>query len=56
MWKPKESFCTVKKASVDPLKENEPCWKLRKGLRWIDPGEFPLKKPKEAFVMKPGRA
>ena len=34
MWKPKESYCTVKKEVVDPLAENEPCYVLRKGLRY----------------------
>jgi hypothetical protein len=37
MWKPQESYCTVKKTSVEPLKENEPCWKLRKGFNFYPP-------------------
>ena len=35
MWKPQKMYCTVKQEVVDPLKENEPCWKLRKGLRFF---------------------
>jgi hypothetical protein len=35
MFKPKEEYCTFKKEVVDPLKEDEPCFKLRKGLPLI---------------------
>lgn len=33
MWKPQESYCTFKKTTVNPLKENEPCFTGRKGTK-----------------------
>lgn len=38
MWKPEKCYCTVKKAVVDPLKQNEPCYVLRKGLALVGGG------------------
>jgi hypothetical protein len=40
MWKPEPEYCTKKKAVVNPLAESEPCFKLRKGLQAIMPGDF----------------
>ena len=37
MWKPEPEYCTKKKTRVDPLKESEPCFKLRKALQAILP-------------------
>ena len=36
MWKPKPEYCTVKKTCVDPLKRDEPCFRLRNGLPVFD--------------------
>ena len=36
MFKPEKEYCTAKKAVVNPLAENELCWELRKGLRFVD--------------------
>lgn len=43
MWKPVKEYCTKKKAVVEPLKENEPCWILRKGLKFFEPDKMTIK-------------